>query len=63
MVDLPEAERPVSQIVRPRWLRRSLRSVRVRAEAWKVMFLAVLLIVVFCWWGCEGGRGGVRRNW
>lgn len=39
MVDLPEAERPVSQIVRPRWLRRVLRSVRVRAGAWKVMFL------------------------
>lgn len=34
MVDLPDAERPVSQIVRPRWLRRRVRSARVRGEAW-----------------------------
>ena len=45
MVDLPEAERPVSQIVRPRWLRSSLRSLRVRALAWKVMFLLVTMLV------------------
>lgn len=39
MVDLPEAERPVSQIVRPFWLRREERSERVSAAAWYVMFL------------------------
>lgn len=44
MVDLPEAERPVSQIVRPCWLRRVVRSVLVRAGAWKVMLLFELVL-------------------
>lgn len=39
MVDLPEAERPVSQIVRPCWWRREDRSERVSAAAWYVMLL------------------------
>ena len=43
MVDFPLAERPVNQIVRPRCLRRALRSGRVR-EACHVMLL------------CRGGR-------
>jgi hypothetical protein len=38
MVDLPEAERPVNQIVRPCCLRRVLRSVRER-EGCQVMLL------------------------
>jgi hypothetical protein len=38
MVDLPEAERPVSQIVRPRWERRVERSRRER-DGCHVMFL------------------------
>ena len=38
MVDLPEAERPVSQIVRPGWCRREERSVWVR-EGCQVMLL------------------------
>lgn len=42
MVDLPDADRPVSQMVRPFWLSWALRSARVRAAAWKVMFLLVL---------------------
>ena len=46
MVDLPEAERPVSQIVRPRWLRWVSRSLRVRAGAWKVMLLYVHVALV-----------------
>jgi hypothetical protein len=39
MVDFPEAERPVSQIVRPCWFWREERSARVRAAAWNVMLL------------------------
>lgn len=34
MVDFPEAERPVSQIVRPFCWRRREREAWVRAEAW-----------------------------
>lgn len=40
MVDLPDAERPVSQRVRPRWLRSLDRSGRVR-EGCQVMLLRV----------------------
>ena len=39
MVDLPEAERPVSQIVRPCWRRREDRSAEVTVEGWNVMLL------------------------
>ena len=39
MVDLPEAERPVNQIVRPGCLRRALRSVCVRECGCQVMLL------------------------
>lgn len=39
MVDLPEAERPVNQIVRPGCRRRVLRSVWVREWGCQVMFL------------------------
>lgn len=39
MVDLPEAERPVNQIVRPGWERRAERSGWVRAWGCQVMFL------------------------
>ena len=39
MVDLPEAERPVSHIVRPCWRRREARMDEVTLEAWKVMLL------------------------
>jgi hypothetical protein len=45
MVDLPEAERPVSQIVRPCCLRSEVRSARVRALAWKVMLLGFVSII------------------
>ena len=38
-MDLPLADRPVSQIVRPRWLRKEQRSDWVTPLAWKVMFL------------------------
>ena len=41
MVDLPEAERPVSQIVRPCCLRRDVRMVGVSGVGWYVMFLVV----------------------
>lgn len=34
MVDLPEAERPVSQIVRPCWWRRVERRAGVRGVGW-----------------------------
>lgn len=34
MVDFPEAERPVSQIVRPFWERRRERAGWVRGEGW-----------------------------
>lgn len=34
MVDLPEAERPVNQIVRPDWRRRAARMVGVMGEGW-----------------------------
>lgn len=43
---MPEAERPVSQMVRPCCLRRSFRSLRVRAAAWKVMLLEVGFSIV-----------------
>jgi hypothetical protein len=39
MVDLPDAERPVSHIVRPCWRRREERIVGVRGLGWKVMLL------------------------
>ena len=39
MVDFPEAERPVSQIVRPFCLRRPARMGTVRGVGWKVMLL------------------------
>ena len=44
MVDLPEAERPVNQRVRPCCLRRALRSGRVR-EGCQVMFLEKVKLV------------------
>lgn len=39
MVDLPEAERPVSQMVRPCCLRSEARMGTVRGVGWKVMLL------------------------
>ena len=39
MVDFPEAERPVSHIVRPCWRRREERMGGVRGLGWKVMLL------------------------
>ena len=42
MVDLPLAERPVSQIVRPGWWRRVVRIVGVMGEGWNVMLLHLL---------------------
>jgi len=44
MVDLPEAERPVNQIVRPLCLRRMERSVR-ESEGCHVMLVALLAIL------------------
>lgn len=49
MVDFPEAESPVNQIVRPGWRRRVERSVWVREEACQVMLL---------WSDLVGGWGG-----
>lgn len=45
MVDFPEAESPVNQMVRPRCLRRVVRSARVR-EGCHVMFLWVGVMLV-----------------
>jgi hypothetical protein len=42
MVDLPDAERPVSHIVRPCWRRREERIVGVRGLGWKVMLLYMM---------------------
>ena len=39
MVDLPEAESPVSQMVRPVWPRRPERMAGVSGLAWKWMLL------------------------
>lgn len=50
-MDLPEAERPVSQMVRPRWLRSWLRSRRER-EGCQVMLL--MLRVSFACSVCGG---------
>lgn len=41
-MDLPDALRPVSQIVRPVCLRRVLRSARVRPEACHVILVAIV---------------------
>jgi len=54
-VDFPEAESPVNQIVKPRCLRSSLRSWRVR-EGCQVMFLEGGLL------DWVGGGGGVKRG-
>ena len=42
-MDLPDAERPVSQRVRPRWERRVLRSLRER-DGCQVMLLGIVLV-------------------
>lgn len=52
MVDLPEAERPVNQRVKPCWLRRALRSCVVTADACHVMLLD----------GREQDRGAYYRD-
>lgn len=39
MVDFPDADRPVNQMVRPRCFRRENRSARVSRAGWKVMLL------------------------
>ena len=44
MVDLPDADSPVSQIVRPCWLSSFARSLRVSALVWKVIFLRSLVL-------------------
>lgn len=44
MVDLPEAERPVSQTVTPVWLRRELRSLYVTLPGWNVMLVAIVVV-------------------
>ena len=56
MVDLPEAERPVSQIVRPYWWRRAARSEWER-EGCQVMFLWGGESV--CWVEDKGDKGAV----
>lgn len=50
MVDLPEAERPVNQSVRPVCLRRELRSARLR-EGCQVMLLLYVLL-----FNLQGGK-------
>lgn len=52
MVDFPEAESPVNQIVMPRCLRRVVRSARV-SDGCQVMFVAILKIL------CEEMRVGL----
>ena len=42
-MDFPEADRPVSQIVKPCCFLRVLRSLRERAASCQVMFLAFVL--------------------
>lgn len=72
MVDLPEAERPVSQMVRPGWWRRAARS-RCEREGCQVMLLGRRGRVSReegCGSGGGGGGGGtgvgggqVRGGW
>jgi hypothetical protein len=56
-VDLPEAERPVNQIVKPRCLRRSLRSERER-EGCQVMLLARFVRLLLDGWIGMAGLAG-----
>lgn len=58
MVDLPDAERPVNQMVKPFCLRNSLRSARER-DGCHVMLLKPRVSDV-CWDG--GVRWGSRRH-
>ena len=57
-MDFPEAERPVNQIVKPRCLRRELRSCRER-EGCQVMFLGVVSCVDYGFWREMVGLAGV----
>ena len=57
MVDFPDAERPVNQIVKPRCLRNSLRSWRER-EGCQVMLLFSLSVLKFA---RRGWRGSFLR--
>ena len=57
MVDLPEADRPVNQSVKPFCLRRDCRSVCVTEESCHVTFLGRGLVC-----GSGLGRGGVGRG-
>ena len=54
MVDLPDAERPVSHTVRPCWRRREERIVGVRGLGWKVMLLYMM-------WSVLSVREGRKR--
>ena len=62
MVDFPEAERPVNQIVRPGWERRVLRSRWVKACGCQVMLLYLSQCSCFrCY--IAGSRDGLEIPW
>lgn len=46
IVDLPDAERPVNQTVAPDWPRSSERSAEETAPGWKVMLVALTVILI-----------------
>jgi hypothetical protein len=54
MVDLPEAERPVNQIVKPRCLRFVLRSLRESDGCHVMLLFGLVSVLVLRWWGIVG---------